>query len=69
MNTHSKMKALVVQLANELQNREILDRFKKAEALHANFYHNWMDQEAFADHSEVVIQLLSSLDSILLTKI
>ena len=64
LNKHGKTKAFVAQLAQELQNREIMDRFKKAEALHANFYHSWMDQEEFTEHSEEVILLLQKLESL-----
>ncbi len=68
LNKHGKTKAFVAQLAQELQNREIMDRFKKAEALHANFYHSWMDQEAFTEHVNEVIQLLQKLESLLLSR-
>lgn len=66
LNTHGKMKEFVKHLAQEFQDRGVLDGFKKGEALHANYYHNWVDKETFAEYSDRVILLLHKLESFLL---
>ncbi|MFQ6124382.1 MAG: PaREP1 family protein [Candidatus Heimdallarchaeota archaeon] len=66
LNTHGKMKEFVKHLAQEFQDREIFEGFKKGEALHANYYHTWLDKETFAEYSEEVILLLHKLETFLL---
>ena len=52
---HKQLVLLMRDLA--LGDPEIIDGINSAEALHSNFYHNWMEEEAFVDNVKKVIDL------------
>ena len=49
------------QLAEETTDSEFRRLFAAAEALHANFYENWMDAATFKDHAEDARRLIEKL--------
>jgi hypothetical protein len=47
------------------RDEDICSSFDAAEALHANFYHGWMDEERFEGDTKKAVKLLTELDGML----
>lgn len=58
--SHRDLFNVARRLANETGQREILELFNTASALHANFYEGWLDDVAIAQ-SLVGVQILLDL--------
>ena len=43
LTSHKEVRDFVRQLSSELQDNRLYETFRRAEALHANFYHGFMD--------------------------
>jgi len=59
---HSNLRELMNDIA--IENPEIVELYKEAERLHANFYHNFLTEESFKDaviKIENLITILSEL--------
>jgi len=52
---HKEIVALIRDLAKD--HPKIVDWINSAEALHSNFYHNWMDEEMFENNVRKVAEL------------
>jgi len=65
-STHSKIKDIINKISVDFNKPEIADLFKaSAEVLHANFYHDFLDEDSFNYHAENVERLLLKLAQIL----
>jgi hypothetical protein len=60
---HKEVIALMKELAKG--DRAIIDRINSAEALHSNFYHNWMEEGIFEDYVRKVDDLRAWLIKLL----
>ncbi|HII47971.1 PaREP1 family protein, partial [Pyrobaculum aerophilum] len=52
---------IIEALYEESGDVEIVMEFRMAEALHANFYHNYMRRKSFELHREAVLKLVEKL--------
>lgn len=64
---HKEIVLLLEDLARD--NPETNDWISSAEALHSNFYHNWMDDKTFENNVRKVAELRDWLDKTLNKKI
>jgi len=63
---HSEVKDKINKLAADLNDPELAELFKaSAEILHANFYHDFLDEDSFKYHAKNMEKLLGKLASIL----
>lgn len=54
---HGELVQFMRDLAEEKERPNVRDLIGSAEALHANFYHNWMPEEIFEEYVRKVIEL------------
>ena len=59
--SHRELRNAVQQLANETTDADLRRLFAAAEALHANFYENWMDAATVRAHAEDARRLIEKL--------
>jgi hypothetical protein len=69
LGTHSDTKYFIKWLSEETNQPNIYDLFKKAESLHANFYHNFLDKERLEIEREEMDRLIEQLGKILEARI
>ena len=69
LGEHSKIKIFIRQLAASLSNEFIVEAFRCAEVLHANYYHGFMDRDLYKNHAEKVLRLILMLDRIFQEKL
>jgi len=63
---HSEVKEIINRLASDFSDPEIAELFSlSAETLHANFYHDFLDEDSFKSHAKNMERLLEKLASIL----
>ncbi len=66
LTSHKKIKGFVSDISSHFHKPEIARLFaESAEILHANFYHDFLDEDSFKIHSENMEKLLNELTSIL----
>ncbi len=63
--THAHAYGVVNNLTRLTGDRQIRDWFSRADALHTNFYEDWMDEADVKKYSEDVRRLIDRLDEIL----
>ena len=59
--SHRDYDEIIEKLYGEIHDKSLLINFRMAEALHANFYHNFMSREGFEVHREAVLRLIERL--------
>ncbi|MEM0484894.1 PaREP1 family protein [Pyrobaculum aerophilum] len=59
--SHRDYAVIIEALYEESGDVEIVMEFRMAEALHANFYHNYMRRKSFELHREAVLKLVEKL--------
>ena len=59
--SHRELRNIVGRLATDLGDRDFVSLFNSAEALHANFYENWMDAESVRPSAEDARRLIEKL--------
>ena len=69
LSNYEHIKNFIPTLANEYSYPEITDQYKAAETLHANFYHDFMDEDLFEYNKEKVVSLIFRLYDILSDRI
>lgn len=69
LSEHSKLLRFVNDLAVSKEDKDIVDGFVIAESLHANYYHNFMDEDMFNRNREKVEALIRKLEEILVEEI
>lgn len=62
---HQEIIAFVKQLAHEKNMNEMIEQLSSANSIHANFFHDWMNEDDFEVHKNKTIQLLENLKIIL----
>ena len=62
--SHRDYDVIIGKLYKEIHDKSLLMDFRMAEALHANFYHNFMDKEEFEVHRQAVLELIGKLKDI-----
>ena len=63
--SHRDYDVIIGKLYKEIRDKSLLIDFRMAEALHANFYHNFMDKEEFEVHRQAVLELINKLREII----
>ena len=63
--THRDLRDIIEFLVEKTQDPEYSRLFSSAEALHANFYHNFMSRLSFKTHREDVIRLIQKIKKLL----
>ena len=58
---HKEIRRYVRELSESLKDPHLYNLYKKAEKLHANFYHNFLDEEEFCEYFYHSEQLLGKL--------
>jgi len=58
---HGDIKQFVRALSNSVRDPELFRMYEKAEKLHANFYHNFLDKEEFDENFNSSVELLQKL--------
>ena len=58
---HREIRRYVRSLSNSLRDPELYEWYKKAEKLHANFYHSFLDEEEFGENFSYSEKLLQKL--------
>ncbi len=66
-SSHGELRALAHSLGR--LDHEIPDLFRSAETLHANFYHNFLDEDRFSYERLRVERLIEKLDQVLRSSI
>ena len=62
---HAALFRVVGQVASELEDEGLRDRFLEAGQLHTNFYENWLDLETVKRGGERVRELVERLEQLL----
>jgi len=60
---HSELRELIDHLITMKQNPELKELLLACETLHANFFHNFMDEEQFKEHREKAEKLIRFLET------
>ena len=63
--SHRDYDEIIDRLYGETHDKSLLINFRMAEALHANFYHNFMSKEGFEVHRQAVLELIGKLKEII----
>jgi len=63
ISKHSELRELIDHLIKLKQNPELKELLLACETLHANFLHNFMDEEQFKDHREKAEKLIRILET------
>lgn len=61
ISKHVELRELVTLLAKKLGNQEILRWYRACEKLHANYFHNFMDEDEFEEHRIEAEKLIDEL--------
>lgn len=61
---HRDLQIIINSLFKETRDAELFSKFDMAQALHANFYEDFLDEDAFRIHSEEVKTLLGKLQKL-----
>jgi hypothetical protein len=66
LSTHNKVRDFLIELANSYNDKEIAEGIVSAESLHANFFHDFMDDLVFeknrSDAEKLIKKLVENLD-------
>jgi len=65
ISSHGDLFRFIVRLGIEVKDHELRRLFAVANALHQNFYENWLDGEVVKEYAEDVKQLLDKLKKLL----
>ena len=65
ISTYNKLKSFLKHLAIEKNDDEILKNLIAAERIHANFFHNFMDEDMFEEDKIKTLKLIDKLSKIL----
>lgn len=65
LGTHSDVKEFVRQISNEERDETLYNMFKTGELLHANFYHDFLDEEGLKLKRIEMDILIKKLENIL----
>ena len=63
VSKHSELRELINHLIAMKQNPELGELLSACETLHANFYHNFMDEQLFEKHREKAEKLIRILET------
>jgi len=63
ISKHSELRELIDHLIKLKQNPELKELLLACERLHANFFHNFMDEEQFREHREKAEKLIRILET------
>lgn len=69
LSTYSKIKDFLPDFIEETDDTTIIDEYRAAETLHANFYHDFMEEDNFNHNNDKVVSLIEKLVGILDKKI
>ena len=65
LSRHGEFRDFVRDLATASNDADMIDEFRAAETLHANFYHEFMDEDLFTANSEKTWRLVRKLEKLL----
>ncbi|ADN51691.1 PaREP1 family protein [Vulcanisaeta distributa] len=63
--SHRDYDVVIGKLYKEVCDKSLLMDFRMAEALHANFYRNFMDKEEFEIHRQAALELIERLRGVI----
>ena len=66
---HRRIVDVVQQIADEHNRRDLMNLFGVAQALHTNFYEDWLDSDTVSIYMEDVRKLLPELEQIRLARV
>ena len=66
---HRRIVDVVQQVADEHNRRDLMNLFGVAQALHTNFYEDWLDSDTVSIYMDDVRKLLPELEQIRLTPV
>jgi hypothetical protein len=66
---HNKIREFINDLANEYDDNDLAQGLHAAERVHANFFHNFMDEALFEDDRPKIENMLGKLADLLNEKI
>jgi len=69
VSSHSALRDFVNQLIAIKRNEKLRELFRAAERLHANYFHNFMDEEMFNEDREKVEELIRILEQYILEEL
>ena len=64
-HSHRDYDVIIDKLYEEAHDKSLLINFRIAEALHANFYQNFMSKEGIEAHRQAVLELMGKLKEII----
>ena len=66
LGKHRQIKEFIKKLSTDFQDPEIAKIYtESAEVIHANFYHDFLDEDSFKHHAKNVEKLIEKLVAIL----
>jgi len=65
LTSHQEIKNFIKEIAVELNDKELYKLFKHSEKLHANFYHQFFDQDDYLVYIDDGLKLIDKLKSIM----
>lgn len=65
LRRHKEVSRAAREIAIARGNKEFLRAFRRAEALHVNFYHGFVDREGFIEYHRAVLEVVAALSDTL----
>ncbi len=66
---HDDLRKSINTLASMLRNEEVIRWYRACETLHANYYHNFMDENLFHQHRADAEKLINTLQRLVQRKL
>jgi len=64
ISKHSELREFINSLAYVLKDEEIIDLFRSCEILHANYFHNFLDEILFESYRKDAEKLINKLQEL-----
>jgi len=69
ISRRDELRSFMNDLASALKSEEVVKWFRACERLHANFFHNFMDKDAFEEHRAEAEKLIYTLQKLVADKL